>query len=350
MLSVVISIASLNAQANRDRTADADSPKIRVGIGVKALMRKYDRERGLWDTEGWWNAANSMTMLGDAAVVDPSAVPVATFRNTFAGAQKKFPNFRNEYYDDEGWWALAWIQAFDVTHRDTYLKMAESIFGDMTSGWDDTCGGGIWWKKDRHYKNAIANELFLSVAAHLATRTDGERRRAYLAWAKREWDWFDASGMINDESLVNDGLTPACKNNGRTTWSYNQGVILGGLVELSQASGDTAPLRKAQLIAHATLSLLIDAGLILHDPTEPHCSEDSVQFKGIFVRNLLRLQEVAPAEEYVRFFQADADSIWKNARSETNEFSCSWSGPAESRGAAATTSALDALIAAASVH
>jgi predicted alpha-1,6-mannanase (GH76 family) len=80
--------------------------------------------------------------------------------------------------------------------------MAESIFGDMTGGWDDTCGGGIWWKKDRHYKNAIANELFLSIAAHLAARTNGAKKRGYLARAKREWDWFDASGMINDENLV----------------------------------------------------------------------------------------------------------------------------------------------------
>jgi predicted alpha-1,6-mannanase (GH76 family) len=68
--------------------------------------------------------------------------------------------FLNNYYDDEGWWALAWIRAFDWTQNPAYLNMASSIFDDMAGGWDDTCGGGIWWSKANTYKNAIANELF----------------------------------------------------------------------------------------------------------------------------------------------------------------------------------------------
>jgi hypothetical protein len=88
-----------------------------MGIGVKALLQHCDRKTGLWDTEGWWNAANSTMVLGDAIAVDPSVVPVATLQNTFSRAQDKFAKFRNEFYDDEGWWGLAWIQAFGVTHQ-----------------------------------------------------------------------------------------------------------------------------------------------------------------------------------------------------------------------------------------
>ena len=93
-----------------------------------------------------------------------------------------------------------------LTKNPQYLSMAESIFPDMAGGWDRTCGGGIWWSKDRGYKNAIANELFLSVAVHLANGT-GPTSGQFAEWANKEWKWFAQSGMINPASLVNDGLT-----------------------------------------------------------------------------------------------------------------------------------------------
>jgi predicted alpha-1,6-mannanase (GH76 family) len=321
----------------------------RVKLGVMALMRHYDPSRGLWRSEGWWNAANTITVLGNAAAIDPRGGYAETLQTTFTAAQSRFSLFRNEYYDDEGWWALAWIQAYDVTHRKQYLKMAESIFADMSGGWDSTCGGGIWWKKDRHYKNAIANELFLSIAAHLALRESGGRRKSYLAWAKREWTWFDNSGMINNDNLVNDGLTPECKNNGRNTWTYNQGVLIGGLVELSAVTGDAVPKSEAKLIARAAITRLTDTNQVLHDRSEPKCSPDTVQFKGIFLRNLLTLEKAEPDESYVKFIRINATSVWNNARTEDNEFACTWSGPAQADGAGASTSALDSLVAAAAL-
>ena len=161
----------------------------------------------------------------------------------------------------------------------------------MANGWDSTCGGGIWWSKDRNYKNAIANELSLSVAAHLAARTsDPVNRAQYLAWAHKEWDWFANSGMINSQHLINGRLDLAiCKNNQKTTWTYNQDVILGGLTELNRVAPDPALSAMAQSIATAAISPLTDSRGILHDTCEPKCGEDGVQFKGIFVRNLMAL-------------------------------------------------------------
>ena len=51
-------------------------------------------------------------------------------------------HFLNQFYDDEGWWALAWIDAYDLTHDASYLSMSKTIFADMTGGWDAACGGG----------------------------------------------------------------------------------------------------------------------------------------------------------------------------------------------------------------
>ena len=45
---------------------------------------------------------------------------------------------RVSYYDDEGWWALAWIAVYDVTRNQTYLNTAESIFEDMKAAYGTT--------------------------------------------------------------------------------------------------------------------------------------------------------------------------------------------------------------------
>ena len=156
--------------------------------------------------------------------------------------------------------------------------------------------------------------------------------------------------MINPDNLVNDGLTPACANNGRTIWTYNQGVLIGGLAELSVATHDPALLPAARRIADAAIHTLSDKDMVLHDRTEPQCSEDTVQFKGIFLRNLILLHAVAPAPNDLPFARANADSLWINARTPDNQFSCSWSGPPAARGASASTSALDALLAAVTMH
>ena len=321
--------------------------------GLATLQRWYVQETGLWNTTGWWNAANALTMLDDYSKVSDTPDFRAVMANTFErNSNGKFPNFLNEYYDDEGWWALGWAGAYELTHDARYLAMAETIFADMSGGWDDTvCGGGIWWKKPKQYKNAIANELFLSVAAKLASLTpDAQKRAKYLDWAQREWKWFAASGMINSENLVNDGLDASCQNNHRTTWSYNQGVIIGGLTVLSKQSGDPKPLQAAQSIALSAIARLTDLDGVLHDPCEPaRCGNDAPTFKGVFARNLAVLNAAAPVPGFRAFLRRNAESIWKN-RDADGKFGVVWSGPSDLKTAATQVSALDALVAAAAAE
>ena len=325
---------------------------------VRTLQTWYVPSTGTYATTGWWNSANAITVLADYSRLAKSKEYDAVFANTFIAAQRKNPGFLNNFYDDEGWWALAWTDVYDLTGNPRYLAMAESIFADMTGGWNDTCGGGIWWSKDRQYKNAIANELFLSVAAHLANRTSGVSRSEYLNWGKKEWTWFRASGLINSEHLINDGLgSPRgktagarCTNNGRTIWSYNQGVVLGGLTELSAADHDPSLLRIARTIASAAITHRSDGNGILQDPCEPRCGADGVQFKGIFVCNLVLLDKASPQAAYKLFIDRNADAIWNDARGPEFQLGQVWSGPFESANAGSQSSALDAMVGAAALQ
>ncbi len=331
----------------RKAAAPVDSSQD-LAAGVRRLQSWYVPETGLYRTTGWWNAGNATTVLVDYSRVSGKSDLLPVLSNTFVKAQNKFSGFLNRYYDDEGWWALAWIDAYDLTRDERYRAMAASIFTDMSGGWDETCGGGVWWSKDKKYKNAIANELFLSVAAHLAVRaTTPAQRQAYEMWAEKEWRWFGASGMINAQHLINDGLdTSTCKNNRKTTWTYNQGVLLGGLGELNKVASSPELLGTANAVAGAALDHLTDAKGILHDVCEPKCGADGVQFKGIFVRNLRVLQEAAPKDRYASFFAANAESIREESQGEDSQFGQVWSGPFDGADAASQSSALDALIAA----
>ncbi len=138
------------------------SPLQRAQAAGAALQRWYVDRTGLYATTGWWNAANAVTALVDLMRVSGSRQYQPVLARTFAQAQVVVPKaeqtgalakmtgapgFLNNYYDDEGWWALAWIDAYDLTAEPRYLAMAQSIFTDMAGGWDDTCGGGIWWSK-----------------------------------------------------------------------------------------------------------------------------------------------------------------------------------------------------------
>ncbi len=324
--------------------------------GIGTLQSWYVPSSGFYQATGWWNSANAITVLADFSKLGGSKAYLPVFQNTFTQAQKLYPGFLNHFYDDEGWWALAWIDAYDVTTDPKYLSMAQSIFEDMAGGWDaTTCGGGIWWNKDRAYKNAIANELFLSIAAQLAGRiADPARQAHYVAWARTEWQWFSRSGMINQDHLINDGLNssnPAhCVNNGQAVWSYNQGVVLGGLVALHAADhADPSLLAAAAGIADAALLHLTDADGVLHDQGESHGGPNGggVQFKGIFVRNLMSLDRQFQTSRYHSVFTANADSIWNNARGDNYQLGQLWAGPYGGASATSQSSALDALIAAA---
>ncbi|KAI0815808.1 glycoside hydrolase family 76 protein [Xylaria sp. FL0064] len=348
---------------------------------VHTLQSWYNSGSGLWDSTGWWNSANCLTVLADYAVQNPSSAASLSIpniiQNTYENAQKTsfqaikafsekglpvstyvkltrpkeisrrgFDDFLNDYYDDEGWWALALIRSHDVgDNGGSYLSSAMEIFEDMKGG-ASTCGG-IYWSKVGTYTNAIANELYLKVAASLANRVP-DKKSYYLDIANKQWAWFKNSGMINQDNLINDGLDDSCKNNGGATWTYNQGVILGALVELSKASGDSSLLTEASTIATAAISHLSQNG-VLYEGCEPDCGADGDQFKGVFMRNLRELQKAAPQDAFKNFLLTNADTIWNKDRNSNNQLGPTWPGPFATASAGTQSSAMDALVAAVAV-
>lgn len=133
--------------------AVAEDAKSRAQVALTTLQSWYNATSGLWDTCGWWNGANCMTAIADLTAVDPSVSDTATY--VFENTLRKAPTYNpqpgpevqaqsryqsanasewlDSAYDDDAWWALAWIAAYDVTSDDTYLGLAQGLFSSLVS-------------------------------------------------------------------------------------------------------------------------------------------------------------------------------------------------------------------------
>jgi predicted alpha-1,6-mannanase (GH76 family) len=322
----------------------------RAAAGVRVLQGWYVPHTGVWDTTGWWQSANALSAVARYTRYTGDRHHLRDMEHTFKRARLAHADFINMFFDDCGWWGLAWVDVYDVTGEDRYLDAARTIFAHNQTGWDGTCGGGVWWNTERTYKNAITNELFFTLAALLHQRTPGDQE--YLSWALRGWDWIAARALIGPSGLINDGLTAECVNNGGPTWTYNQGVVLGGLAALFDTTGDRDYLSHGEFIADATLTRLTDVNGILVEPCEAAtagCNSDQSQFKGIFARHLHELYLRSGKREYRDFLLANAHSVWDNARDSADQLGLRWAGPFDQADASRQSSALEVLIAAAAL-
>ncbi|PBP16816.1 glycosyl hydrolase [Diplocarpon rosae] len=326
--------------------------------GINQMHVWYDAATGLWQN-AWWPSANVVTMLADFYEFFPHMAKGTTdqvFPTTLAMAPKTFPGFINGFYDDELWWVLAWIKVYDVTKDVTYLNTATAIFEDSKKAWGATPCGGLWWDKAHTSVGAVENELYLTAAAKLANRLPHSPSNGYyLNEALKAYEWFIHSGLINEQNVINNGLDlKTCKNDGTYVFSYNQGIILSGLAEMTWSTGDAKYNELANTIALAALKNLTNANGILTDPCDRGCNSDTEQFKGIFGRGihfLVNRAAVLPAATrtiYVDFLKKNADSIWAYSQV-NNQLGLVWSGPKGPSTIQTQSSALDVIVGAACV-
>jgi hypothetical protein len=118
--------------------------------GINQLQTWYSAATGIYgDVTHWWNSANVITMLANFQEYFPDHVAPTTnsvFPTTLTQApiSSGYTGYLNEFYDDELWWAIAWIEVYDVTKEEKYLDMAAQIFEDPKSVWGQATCGGLW--------------------------------------------------------------------------------------------------------------------------------------------------------------------------------------------------------------
>lgn len=213
------------------------------------------------------------------------------------------------------------------------------------------------WDKAHTGVGAVENELYLTAAAKLANRRPNTPSNGYyFDEALKAYTWFVGSGLINSENTINNGLVlETCKNDGNIVFSYNQGILLSGLAELTWATGDSKYNELANTIATAAIHALTDDNGILHEACESTgCDGDEEQFKGVFGRNiqfLVNRASVLPDETrtlFTDFLKTNANAIWADDQA-SNQLGLVWSGPSGTATIQTQSSALDAIVGAACV-
>jgi hypothetical protein len=172
-LSIMVAVFPLLVSSLFAAEAMAQTTLAETETALDVLQVWYNMTTGLWNTCGWWNGANCMTAIADLAKIDSSVMDtaVSVFENTWVNAPSVNPGeglekvmmngapktiypadwphhtlakhqkqgvvntsaWLDGAYDDDDWWAHAWIAAYDVTSNQDYLDLAIGIFEDLVS-------------------------------------------------------------------------------------------------------------------------------------------------------------------------------------------------------------------------
>ena len=194
-------------------------------------------------------------------------------------------SFRNEYLDDSGWWALAWLKMAVRTGEEKYLTTAKTIHEHMAGAWRPDLGGGVLWclEPDKQHPNTITNNLFLILSARLAVVT---KEKTYATWAEKTYAWIQEKKLYDGTGVV-DG-----PGHEWDYWSYNQGTWLSGLVAYAELKQDGKFLDQA---ADAALRMVDHGGFLTEGGVLQEklgvSGWDGCLFKGIMTRGLAGLRD-----------------------------------------------------------
>ena len=217
----------------------------------------------------------------------------------------------NDFYDDMAWLALASgrLQALhaEVGRRSRQRRLRSAgrqLTDQLRSAHTDDLGGGLFWSRDRDFKNSPATG---PAALHLARLGETTEARRLVDWLYARL-WSADSGLVQDGIRLRSGeevLVP-------DVWSYNQGTVLGALVTL----GDAQSLeRAAALVTAVDTNLTVPVGGTRVLRT--HGGGDGGLFTGILVRYLAVAAAPTsglPAETRAvarRLVLVTADALWR---------------------------------------
>jgi hypothetical protein len=198
---------------------------------ARAAQRWSDRRLGWYDARlgdrdryplaTIWDIVPLFESLDAIAIAQPSAANRRAVARFAAGAERylnrglhplpgysPYPGDRSAntetWFDDNGWWGLAFVNAYRATGSVRWLTDAERALAYVAAAGWDPAAGGIWWNTDHPYKagEALASATLLATLLYQQTHSgfDLGQARKYLAWANTT-GFSAADGLYAGSSL-----------------------------------------------------------------------------------------------------------------------------------------------------
>jgi uncharacterized protein YyaL (SSP411 family) len=296
--------------------------------------RFWDAQRGWYDDfvndpndhmplARLWSAYPLFETLAGVVAADPTSANKAALRD-FAdkgadlywnpklvpvGGYEWYPGLRAKvstaYFDDSGWWGLAFIDAYRVTGDARYLADAHRAFVFIVgAGWDKA-RGGVWWETQHRHKTIEP----LAAAVLIGTLLYKERHRPwYLQQVDKLMHWADAHSFNKARGLYQ-------RNAGDTTvMDYAQGLMIAADAELCRAAHRPALCAKARTLADAAARAF------------PRDLQWSPSYDVVYVRWMLDYYRLTHDARWYDLAAHNAERALANARSSNGLWTSSWDG------------------------
>lgn len=269
----------------------------------------FDQASTPWHESGmiWGMYMDYAKYTGDTQFLD---VVTGALVNTSYGAEQDLlggsmsstaATLLGRWNDDILWHSLATIGGAEIYGADSimpgakgpWIKLAQKTFDQTYQQWDDGCGGGIYWSRDRNgnsapFKSLITQLEFVQQGARNYLETKNETA---IAISKIALDWVFSSGLGNIQTgTLYDGMNVGeCGKFTSHFWSYNYGSLLGALSWMHKATGNNTYLDLiTPFYTHASEVFSDKYNNVITETCEPNvkCNRDQQGFKAVYVRNL----------------------------------------------------------------
>ncbi len=268
----------------------------------------------------YWPQAHALDVLVDAYLRTGDDTYKNYFDQWIEGVKIKNGNtFRNDYYDDMEWIALAMLRTYKATNDEKYKEAALQIWEYIKEGWNENAGGGITWKKGMEYsKNACSNGPACILAARLYQEFGDEENRE---WALRIYNWEKTTLFNGNNGMVYDHINSETGEIQKDwIFTYNQGTFIGSAIELHKILGEKSYLNDAVSAADYTIGTLVNNSVLKSEGTG-----DGGLFKGIFVRYFTELiqqdrLDATVKRRYIQFLKYNAETLWNEGTGKPSVF------------------------------